>query len=186
MASTKPPPSSVGGNAERTDAVFEGHALEDVRMSRTRLDQRATHRLHELQQLQAPGAVLGHLARAAGHDVLVTLAARLGVERRAQSVSDRLDFLEDETIVIEGTQRHDRVFIDRVECRPLGVEAVGAIVECGRRLAETSRSGLLLRAPTGCPTVGAPAVLDSGSTRNVDGVKRWNSALGATVCASDT
>ena len=166
MASMKPRAKRVGGNAERADAVFEWHALEDVRIGRSRLDQRATHRFHELQQLEAPGAMLGHLARATGHDVLVTFAAGLGVERGPQPVSDRLDFLEDEPVVVEGTQRHHGVFVDGVECRPLRVEPVGAIVERRGRLAERSARAILRRASSAyrrpalpqCSTPDRPAI----------------------------
>ena len=83
--------------------------------------------------LQAPGAVLGDLAGAARDDVLVTFAAGLRVVRRPEAVGDRLDFLEDEAVVVERTQRHHRVLVDGVEGRTLRVEAVGAIVEGGRR-----------------------------------------------------
>ena len=47
------------------------------------------------------GAVLGDLAGAAGHDVLMALAAGLRVVGRAEAVRDRLGFLEDEAVVVE-------------------------------------------------------------------------------------
>ena len=109
--------------------------LKDLRMGGPRLDERTTHRLDELQQFQAPGAVLGDLAGATRDDVLVTFAACLCIERRPQPVGDRFHFFEDEPVVVEGTQRDHRVFVDVVECRTLRVETVGAIVECGGCLA---------------------------------------------------
>ncbi len=69
-----------------------------------------------------------------GHDVLVAFAAGLRVVGRAQSVGDRFHFLEDEAVVVEGPERHDRLVGDRLERRPLRVHAVGLAVEAGGRL----------------------------------------------------
>jgi hypothetical protein len=112
------------------------HALEDVGVGRTRLDQRAADRLDELSQLETSRSVLGNLARATGHDVLMTFAAGLRIERGTEAVRDALDLLEYEPIVVEGTQRYDAVFVDGVELGPLDVEPVGAIVERRRGFAE--------------------------------------------------
>ncbi len=51
--------------------------------------------------IDAPGAVLGDLAGAARHHVLVTLPAALRVVDRAEAVGDRFDFFEHEAIVVE-------------------------------------------------------------------------------------
>ncbi len=89
--------------------------------------------------LQPPGAVLGDLARAAGRDVLVALAARLRVVDGSETVRAPLDLLEDESIVVERSQRHDRVLFERVEIRPLVEIAVREAVEARRRFGETPR-----------------------------------------------
>jgi hypothetical protein len=80
--------------------------------------------------------MLGDLAGAAGGDVLMAFGAALRVVRRPEAVGDRFDFLEDETVVVERAVGHDVVFIERVVRRSLRKEAVGAVVEAGRRLAE--------------------------------------------------
>ncbi len=124
----------VSGDAKRRDAVLKGHELRYVRMRCTRMDQRAAQRLEELAIQQTPGPVLGHLAGAAGHDVLVALPAALGVVRWPQAVVHGFDFLEDESIVVEGAQCHNCVFVDRVERWTLDVEPVRQVVESGGRL----------------------------------------------------
>jgi hypothetical protein len=52
--------------------------------------------------------MFGNLARAARHDGLMALAAALRVVSWSEAVRICLHFLEDESVVIEGTQRHDR------------------------------------------------------------------------------
>ncbi len=69
--------------------------------------------------------MLGDLARAAGHDVLMALAATLRVVSWPEAVRIRLHFLEDESVVIEGTQRLDCILIDLLERWTLLVETVG-------------------------------------------------------------
>ena len=98
------------------------------------MHQRPAQRLEELAVEHVAGAVLGHLAGAAGDDVLVALAAGLGVVGRAQAVGDGLGLLEDEAVVVERAQRHDVVLVQRVERLALGIHAVGLAVEPGRGL----------------------------------------------------
>ena len=124
----------VGRDAERADVVLDGDELHDVGMGGARLDQRPAQRLEELAVEHVPGAVLGDLARAAGHDVLVALAAALGVVGRAQAVVDGLDLLEDEPVVVERAQRDHIVLVSVSNGGPCD-EAVGLVVEPGRRLA---------------------------------------------------
>ena len=99
-----------------------------------RMHQRPAQRLEELAVQHVAGAVLGHLAGAAGDDVLVALAARLGVVGRAQPVDDGLDLFEDEPVVVERAQRPDVVLVQRVERTALRIHAVGQAVEPGRGL----------------------------------------------------
>ena len=80
-----------------------------------------------------PGPVFGHLAGAAGDDVLVAFAAGLAVVGRAETVADGLGFFEDEAVVVERSQGHDGVFVDGGERRALRVHAVGLVVETRRR-----------------------------------------------------
>src|SRR4051812_178166 len=80
--------------------------------------------------------MLRHLARATRHDVLMALAAGLRVVGRPESIPDALHLFEDELVVVERTQRDDRVFVERVGGGPLGIEAIGAVVESGWRLAK--------------------------------------------------
>ena len=84
--------------------------------------------------------MFGDLARAARHDVLA-LAAVLRVVSWAEAVRLCLYFLEDESVVIEGTQRHDRVLIDLLERSTLFVETVGEVVENGRRFGDFHAGG---------------------------------------------
>jgi hypothetical protein len=86
--------------------------------------------------------MFGDLARAARHDVLA-LAAVLRVVSWAEAVRICLHFLEDKSVVIEGTQRHDRVLIDLLERWTLLVEAVGEVVETGRRFGDFHAGGNL-------------------------------------------
>ena len=69
--------------------------------------------------------MFGDLARAAGHDVLMALAATLRVVSWPEAVRICLYFLEDESVVIEGTQRPDCILIDLLERWTLLVETVG-------------------------------------------------------------
>jgi hypothetical protein len=64
--------------------------------------------------------VLGDLAGAARDDVLVTFAAGLRVVGRPEPSAIVLDLLEHEAVVVERTQRDDRVLVERVERRPCG------------------------------------------------------------------
>ena len=83
------------------------------------MHERPAERLEELVAHEPTRAVLGDLAGTAGRDVLMTLAATLRVVDRAQSVGDDFDLLEDEAVVVERTQRHDIVLVDRLERRAL-------------------------------------------------------------------
>ena len=76
----------VRRDAEGADVVLEGHALDDVGIRGARLDQRAAERLEELAVVRCPVRCSADLARAAGHDVLVALAAALRVVGRPESV----------------------------------------------------------------------------------------------------
>jgi len=79
-------------------------------------NERSAERLKKGVAFEPAGyGMFGDLARAARHDVLMALAAALRVVSRAEAVRIRLYFLEDESVVIEGTQRHDRVLIDLLE-----------------------------------------------------------------------
>src|SRR4029079_16547016 len=114
-------------------------SLDDPRIRRARVDQRAAERLEEHAALEPPDAVLGDLARAAGRDVLVALATRLRVVDGSETVRASLDLLEDEAIIVERSERHDRVLFERVEVRPLVEIAVREAVEARRRFGETPR-----------------------------------------------
>src|SRR5687768_8294831 len=80
--------------------------------------------------------MLCDLARAASDDVLMAFTAALRVVRRTQSVADELLFFENEPVVIERPQDDDVVFVDRVEWRPLYIEAVRHAVEACWRLGD--------------------------------------------------
>ena len=124
----------VGRDAERAHVVFERDALDDLLVRGARVDQRAAERLEETaRRVQPSGAMLGDLAGAAGDDVLVTFAAALRVVGRPEAVGDGFGFFEDEAVVVERAQRLDVVFVDGVERPDPAREAVGAIVEAGRR-----------------------------------------------------
>ena len=113
----------VRRDAERADGVFVDDGLDDVRVRRARMHERTAERLEELVAHEPARAVLGDLAGAAGHDVLMTLAATLRVIDRAQSVRDYFDFLEDEAVIVERAQRHDIVLVDRLERAGPAVES---------------------------------------------------------------
>ncbi len=132
----------VRGDPERADVVLEVDALDDAGMRRATLDQRAAERLEEDLAVHAARAVLGDLAGAAGYHVLVTFAATLGVVGRPETVHHGLDFLEDEAVVVERTQRNDIVLIDRIEWRSLRRKSVRAVIEAGRRLGNARRACL--------------------------------------------
>src|SRR5688572_7249805 len=83
--------------------------------------------------------MLGDLAGAAGHDVLMAFGAALRVVGRPEPVGQHFDFFEDEAVVVERAVRFGVVLVERVERRPLSQEAVGAVVEARRRLAEEIR-----------------------------------------------
>jgi hypothetical protein len=70
-------------------------------VSRARSDQRAALRIEELAAGQVPRSLFGDLAGAAGHHVLVTLAAALRVVGRTEPVGDDLHFLERLAIGVE-------------------------------------------------------------------------------------
>ena len=83
------------------------------------MHERTAKRLEELVAHEPTRAVLRNLAGTARRDVLMTLAATLRVIDGAQSVRDYFDFLEDEAVIVERTQRHDIVLVDRLERRAL-------------------------------------------------------------------
>ncbi len=122
----------IRGDAEGTDVIFESDAFDDIGMGGSRLDERSAERLNKAASVEVAGPMFGDLARTAGYDVLVAFAATLRVVSWAKTVRIRLDFLKDESIVIKGTQRHDRVLIDLLERWTLLVEAVGEVVETSR------------------------------------------------------
>ena len=101
-------------------------------MRRARVNQRAAERLEEFAVLHVSGSVLGDLAGAAGDDVLMALAAALGVVDRPQAILDRFEFLEDESIVVERAERDDAFFVDGIVVRPLFIEAICLVVETRR------------------------------------------------------
>ena len=94
-----------------------------------RMDERSAQRREELAVVGTASAMFGDLARAARDDVLMAFAAALGVVSGPQAVGGRFDFLEDEPIVVERSQRDDRVLVQGVERRSLRVEPVRQIVE---------------------------------------------------------
>ncbi len=102
------------------------------------MHERSAQRLEEHVAVEMARAMLGYLARPARGHVLVTLPAALRVVDGSQSVRVFLHLLEDEAVVVEGPQRHDRVFLQRIERRPLWQKTVGETVEACRGLAEPS------------------------------------------------
>src|SRR6478735_9095748 len=80
------------------------------------MNQRSTLRIEELAVQQVSGALHGHLARAAGDDVLVALATALGVVSGPEAVGLPLDVLERRAVFVE---------------RRLQFESVGQVVERG-------------------------------------------------------
>ena len=69
-----------------------------------------------------PRPLLGDLARASGHHVLMALTAALRVVGRPEPVGDLFNLLEDESVVVERGERRDVAFFDGVKGRPLNVE----------------------------------------------------------------
>ena len=127
----KPSPS-VLGETERTDDVVSGTVRSAAWWPR--VNQRSALRVEELPAGQVPRPLYRHLAGAAGDDVLVTLATALGVVGRPKSVRIFLDLLEDESVVVERTQRHDVVFVQLVEGHSLRIESVRDVGKSRRRL----------------------------------------------------
>ena len=84
--------------------------------------------------------MLGHLARAAGDDVLMAFAAALGIVRRTETVRGGFDFLEDEAVVVVRPQRPRVPVFEGAKGRSLGIEPVGQIVESGQGFACTVTS----------------------------------------------
>jgi hypothetical protein len=116
--------------------------------------------------------VFGTLARAAGHHVLVALAAALGVVRGSESVLQALDLLEDEAVVVERRERVHVLLVDRLEGRPLLQESIGQVVEARRRLG----GGLArIRAALWCRrdrfSLDAPSSLEAIARLRVGGVR---------------
>ncbi len=147
---------------ERAHVVFEVHTLDELWISGARLNQRAARRFEELVAVQMSGAVLGDLARAARRHVLVTLGATLRVVGRSESVGYRLDFFEDEPVVVERAPRHHGVFVEFVERRTLHEVTVGHVVESGQRFGRT-RSRRRWTSDARC-TVGVPSGFAAGSS----------------------
>ena len=94
--------------------------------------------------------MLGHLAGAAGDDVLMALAARLGVVGRAEAVGDGLDLFEDEPVVVERPQRHDVVLVERVE--RLGPAGSMPLVRPSNPVGASVTMALALSAPAAGPS----------------------------------
>src|SRR4029077_16520194 len=115
----------IGRDAEGRNVIFESDAFDDIGMRSSRLDERSAQRLETLIALVVAGPMFGDLARAAGHDVLMALAATLRVVSWPEAVRIRLHFLGDESVVMEGTPRLDCILIDLLERRTLLVESVG-------------------------------------------------------------
>ena len=115
-------------------------------MRGSRLDERTTQRLRKGVTDEPPGAVLSHLAGSSGDYVLVALAAALGIIGWPKPVGVCFHFLEDEPVVVEGTERYDRVLIDLLERWTLLVEAVGLVVEAGWGLPELAGREMSVRA----------------------------------------
>ena len=106
-------------------------------MGGSRLNERATKGLRKgVTDQSRPVQVLGNLAGASGHHVLMALAAALRVVGWPKTVRVALHLLEDEPVVVEGSERHDRVLVDLLERWTLLVEAVGLVVEAGWGLPE--------------------------------------------------
>ena len=123
----------VGRDAEGPDVVLERDALDDVLVCSPRMNQRAPQGLEETtRDIEPTGPVLGDLARPAGHHVLVTFTATLGVVGRSETVDVALDFLEDEPVVVERAQRLYVFLVDGIERRALRIESVRTVVEPGR------------------------------------------------------
>src|SRR4029079_5623806 len=82
---------------------------------------------------------LCYLVGPARGDVLMTFAAALRVVGRPEPFIGAFGLLEDEPVVVEGSQRDDVVLVQRVEGRPLRIEAVRETVETGRCVFESRR-----------------------------------------------
>jgi hypothetical protein len=63
----------------------------------------------------------------------MALTTALRVVGRSEPIFLRFDFFEDESVVVVRPERHDVVLVQRVERRPLRIEAVRLVVEAGGR-----------------------------------------------------
>ena len=108
----EPVAQCVGRDAERADVILQGDAFGDLRVRGARLDQRSPQRLEELTVLHVPGAVCRHLAHAARDDILVSLAAGLGVVGGSETIANRFNLFENEAVVVKRAERDDGVFVD--------------------------------------------------------------------------
>ena len=125
---------SIGRDAEGADVVLERDALDDVRMRRAGMDERAAERLEETSRLvETAGAVLGDLARAAGDDVLMTLAATLRVVGRPETVAMVSTSSKMKRLSLNDRSGTTLSSSMRIEGADPAGEAVGAVVETGRR-----------------------------------------------------
>ena len=112
IASTNPSPSVFVEMRKVPTLSSKATRSTMIGMRRATLDQRSARAIRRRPRLEPAGSVLGDLARAAGHDILVAFAAALRVVGRSESVGDRFDLFEDEAVVVERPQRDDVVLID--------------------------------------------------------------------------
>ena len=111
-------------------------------MSCPGLDQRAAKLLTKSVSNSLPTSLLGNLTGAAGDDALMTFAAALRVESRADAVLDAFRFLEDKAIAVERTAGDYGVlgdFFDGGPCsrkpfvllsKPLGASVAAVFADC--------------------------------------------------------
>src|SRR6266496_90467 len=115
--------------------------FRDVGVSCTRLNQRTARRLEEFATEGVASAMLGYLARASRDHVLVALPAALSVVGRPKAAFFSFNFFKDEPAIVERTEWHNIVPVDRVERRPLLSEAVSQVVKTGRSFSCVARVG---------------------------------------------
>ena len=119
IASMKPAPSVFVEIRKVRHFVLDRHHFDHVRVSGAGVHERAAEGLEELT-IEHMADVLGHLACAAGDDVLMALPAGLGVICGPKTIANGLHLFEDEPVVVEGPQRYDCVLVQRLEIGTCG------------------------------------------------------------------
>src|SRR5580765_6409670 len=121
-------------DTETPDRIRGGDLLDDIRISSARVDKSSAQGFKELTVFCTPGSQLRYLAGASCDDVLVALSTALCVIGGTEAILNRLNLLENETVIVKRPERYDIVRIQCFERSPLLSEAVGQVVKTSRRL----------------------------------------------------